>query len=163
MLRDQRGLSKLEWLGLLAILAVLLAMIPFVRETVQELTGQIYARHDEAGELTDFSVMMRGLTIAIGAVIVFVGAIWGILATNIGSRLSFLLTGVAAFGWLTISGILFVVYAPRGIRPEDIEGLNALQMRVPAIALALGSFILFLMFVVALNRYEAEETEESPG
>jgi len=32
-------------------------------------------------------------------------------------------------------------------------------MRVPAIALALGSFILFLMFVLALNLYESEAEE----
>lgn len=160
MLRDQRGLSKLEWLGLLGVIAILLAMIPFVRESVQDLVGQIYNRTDDAGELTDFSVMMRGLTIAIGAVLVFVGAGWLILATNVGSRLSFLVIGAAAFGWLTIGGTLFVAYAPRGIRPADIEGLNALQIRVPAIALALGSFILFLMFVLALNRYEAEAVDE---
>ena len=159
MVRDQRGLTSLEWLGLLGVIAVLLAMIPFVREGVQDLAGQIYNRTDDAGELTDFSVMMRGLTIAIGAVLVFVGAAWLILATNVGGRLSFLLTGAAAFGWLTIGGTLFVVYAPRGIRPADIEGLNALQMRVPAIALALGSFILFLMFVLALNLYETEAEE----
>ena len=159
MVRDQRGLTRLEWLGLLGMIAVLLAMIPFVRETVQDLAGQVYARTDDTGELTDFSVMMRGLTIAIGAVLVFVGAGWLILATNVGGRLSFLLTGAAAFGWLTIGGTLFVVYAPRGIRPADIEGLNALQMRVPAIALALGSFILFVMFVLALNLYETEAEE----
>jgi len=159
MVRDQRGLTRLEWLGLLGLIAVLLAMVPFVREGVQDLAGQVYNRTDDAGELTDFSVMMRGLTIAIGAVLVFVGAAWLILATNVGGRLSFLLTGAAAFGWLTIGGTLFVVYAPRGIRPADIEGLNAVQMRVPAIALALGSFILFLMFVLALNLYESEAEE----
>jgi hypothetical protein len=67
--------------------------------------------------------------------------------------------GVAAFGWLTISGIMFVVYAPRGIRPSDIEGLNALQVRVPAIAMAIGAFILFVMFLLALDRYEADAPE----
>ena len=159
MVRDQRGLTRLEWLGLLGMIAVLLAMIPFVREGIQDLAGQVYNRIDDAGELTDFSVMMRGLTIAIGAVLVFVGAGWLILATNVGGRLSFLLTGAAAFGWLTIGGTLFVVYAPRGIRPADLEGLNALQMRVPAIALALGSLILFVMFVLALNLYESEAEE----
>ena len=70
-----------------------------------------------------------------------------------------LITGAAAFGWLTISGILFVVYAPRGVRPVDIEGLNALQMRVPAIAMSVGSFILFLMFVLALDRYERDRSD----
>jgi hypothetical protein len=157
MSRDQRGLTKLEWLGVIGLIALLLAMIPFVRDGVQDLVGRVYARTDAAGELTDFSVMMRGVTILAGAIVVFIGAMWFILSTNIGRRLSFLLVGTAAFGWLTIGGVLFVVYAPRGLRPADIEDLNAVQMRVPAIALALGAFILFLMFLLALNRYEAEE------
>jgi hypothetical protein len=157
MIRDQRGLTRLEWLGVIGLVALLLAMIPFVRDGVQDLVGRVYNRTDAAGELTDFSVMMRGVTILAGAVIVFIGAIWFILSTNIGRRLSFLIIGTAAFGWLTIGGILFVVYAPRGLRPADIEDLNAVQMRVPAIALALGAFILFLMFLLALNRYETDE------
>lgn len=161
-INDERGLSTLEWLGLLGMIFILLGMIPFVREAGQDLVGQIYNRHDEAGNLTDFSVMMRGVTIAGGAVVVFVGSIWLVVATDVGGRLSFLIIGAAAFGWLAIGGLLFVVYAPRGIRPEDIEGLNALQIRVPAIAMAVGSFILFVMFVLALDRYEkdAEEVTE---
>ena len=156
MHRDERGLTKLEWIGLIGMIAILLAMIPFVRETVSDLVGHIYNRTDEAGELTDFSVMMRGVTIVVAAVITFIGAAWLILSTNVGTRLSFLITGVATFGWLTMSGLLFVVYAPRGIRPADIEGLSALEMRVPAIAMSVGSFILFLMFLLALDRYEKD-------
>jgi len=159
MRRDERGLTTLEWLGLLGFIALILAMIPFVRETVQDLVGVLYDRRDEAGELTDFSVMMRGVTIVIAAVITFIGAAWFILSTNVGTRLSFLIIGVAAFGWLSIAGMLFVVYAPRGIRPADIEGLNALQIRVPAIAMAIGAFILFLMFLIALDRYEKDAPE----
>lgn len=157
MIRDQRGLTRLEWLGLIGLIAILLAMIPFVRDGVQDLVGRVYNRTDAADELTDFSVMMRGVTILAGAILVFIGGMWFILSTNIGRRLAFLIVGTAAFGWLTIGGVLFVVYAPRGLRPADIEDLNALQMRVPAIALALGAFILFLMFILALNRFEAEE------
>ncbi len=156
---NQRGVSRLEWLALLGLLAILLAMIPFVRETAQELVGRIYNRVDDAGELTDFSVMMRGVTVAIAAVITFIGAIWLVLSTNLGSRLGFLIVGAAAFGWLTIGGVLFTVYAPRGIRPTDIEGLSALQVRVPAIAMAIGAFILFVMFVLALDRYERDAAE----
>ncbi len=156
---NERGVSRLEWLALLGLLAILLAMIPFVRETAQELVGRVYNRVDDPGELTDFSVMMRGVTVAIAAVITFIGAIWLVLSTNLGSRLGFLVVGAAAFGWLTIGGVLFTVYAPRGIRPEDIEGLSALQMRVPAIAMAIGAFILFVMFVLALDRYERDVAE----
>jgi hypothetical protein len=100
---------------------------------------------------------MRGIGITIGAILVFVGSVWLILYTDLGLRLSFLVSGAALFGWLTIGGALFVAYAPRGVRPANLEGLNALQMRIPAIAMTLGSLILFAMFVIALDRYENDE------
>ena len=87
---------------------------------------------------------------------VFVGAVWLVLYTDVGARLGFLLTGAALFGWLTINGVLFTVFAPRGIRPESLEGLDAFEIRVPAIAMTLGSFVLFVMFLVALDRYERD-------
>lgn len=157
MLRSERGLGTLEILGLIAMIALFLAMIPFVREGVQDIVGAVFNRHDpDTGEITDFSQMMRGLFFTVGAVVVFIGAGWLILSTNLGKHLAFLVTASAVFGWLTLSGILFVVYAPRGIRPANLEGLNAFQIRVPAIALAMGAFILFVMFVMALDRYERD-------
>ena len=155
--RSERGLGTLEILGLIAMIALFLAMIPFVREAVQDIVGAVFNRRDDAtGEVTDFSQLMRGVFFVVGAVFLFIGAGWLILSTNVGKHLAFLLTGSAVFGWLTLSGVLFVVYAPRGIRPSNLEGLNAFQIRVPAIALALGAFILFVMFVMALDRYERD-------
>ena len=154
---DQNGASSLEILGLAAFVISLLALIPFVRDTFIDFLGVIFDQRDaDTGELSDFSVAMRGFGIVAGAIFVFIGAGWFLLWTNLGKRLAFLLTGAATFGWLVINGILFIVYAPRGIRPADLEGLNAFQIRLPAIALTLGSFLLFLMFTVALTRYEAE-------
>ena len=154
--RSERGLGTLEILGLIAMIALLLAMIPFVREAVQDIVGAVFNRRDDSGEITDFSQLMRGIVLVGGSIFVFIGAGWLILSTNIGKHLAFLVTATAVFGWLTLSGILFVVYAPRGIRPSNLEGLNAFQIRVPAIALALGAFILFVMFVMALDRYERD-------
>lgn len=153
---DEQGLSSLMWLGIAFVVVSLLALIPFVRDFVVDLTGVVFDRRDDAGELTDFSVAMRGIIIAIGSVLVFVGAVWLLLYTNVGARLSFLLVGAALFGWLTINGVLFTVFAPRGIRPETLEGLDAFEIRVPAIAMTLGSFVLFVMFLVALDRYEKD-------
>ena len=153
---DERGLSTLMWLGIAFVVVSLLAMIPFVRDLVVDIVGTVFDRRDDAGELTDFSVAMRGIFIAAGAVLVFVGAVWLVLYTDVGARLGFLLTGAALFGWLTINGILFTVFAPRGIRPESLEGLDAFEIRVPAIAMTLGSFVLFVMFLIALDRYEKD-------
>ena len=157
-LRDEQGgLSTLEWLGVVSMIALLLLMIPFVREAAQDVAGAIFNRHDEAGHLTDFSQAMRGIGITVGSVAVFIGAGWFILYTDLGLRLSFLVTGAALLGWMTIGGAWFVAYAPRGVRRANLEGLNALQMRIPAIAMTLGSLILFAMFVIALDRYERDE------
>ena len=155
---EESGLSTLEWIGVLAFVAAILAMIPPVRDGVIDAFGVVFNQRDEAGELTDFSVAARGFGIAIGSIIVL-GSGFFLLYTDVGRRLAFLLTGAAVFGWLVINGILFVVYAPRGIRPENLEGLNAFQLRLPALALTLGSLILFVMFVVALDRYEADTAE----
>lgn len=154
---DESGASTLEIVGLIAFALSLLALIPFVRETVVNIIGIVFDQRDaDTGELTDFSVAMRGFGIVAGSIVVFIGSGWFLLWTNLGKRLAFLLTGAATFGWLVINGILFIVYAPRGIRPANLEGLNAFQLRLPAIAMTLGSLLLFLMFAVALTRYEAD-------
>lgn len=160
MRRDQSGMSTLEAAGLIAFVVCLLAMIPFVREWVVNAIGVVFNQVDpDTGHPNDFSVAMRGWAITLGAIIVFIGSGWFLLWTNLGQRLAFLLTGAATFGWLVINGILFIVYAPRGIRPENLEGLNAFQMRLPALAMTLGSLVLFAMFAVALTRYEADTAE----
>jgi hypothetical protein len=152
---DETGLSKLELLGLIAFVVSLLAMIPFVRDLAVNIVGVVFDQRDaDTGELTDFSVAMRGFFIVGGAAFVFIGSGWFLLWTNLGKRLAFLLTGAAVFGWLVVNGIFFIVYAPRGIRPANLEGLNAFQFRLPAIALTLAALVLFSMFAVALTRYE---------
>jgi hypothetical protein len=160
LVSDESGLSKLEWVGVVAFVAALLYMVGPIREFIVNTIGIVFGQVDEGtGEINDFSTAMRGIFIVGGAVVVFIGSGWLLLWTNLGTRLATLLTGAATFGWLTINGILFVVYAPRGIRPNDLEGLNAFQTRIPALAVTLGSFILFLMFTIALSRYERDSVE----
>lgn len=155
--RDEAGLSKLEMVGLIAFVLSLLSMVPAIRDFAVNAIGTVFGQIDEeTGHVNDFSVATRGIAVTIGAVAVFIGSGWMVLWTDVGKRLAFLLTGAATFGWLAINGILFVVYAPRGIRPANLEGLNAVQMRLPSIAMTLGSLVLFLMFTVALTRYEAD-------
>lgn len=155
--RDESGLTKLEALGLFAFVASLLSIVGPVREFVIDLIGVVFGQTDpDTGLPNEFSTAMRGFVIVGGAIIVFIGSGWLLLWTNLGKRLSFLLIGAATFGWLVINGLLFVVYAPRGIRPANLEGLNAIQTRLPAIAMTAASLVLFLMFFTALNRYEAD-------
>jgi hypothetical protein len=156
--RDESGLSSLEAVGLAAFVVSLLLLIPAFRDLTIGLIGVVFDQRDPTtGELNEFSTAMRGFAVVGGAVAVFIGSGWLLLWTDVGKRLAFLLTGAGTFGWLMINGILFVVYAPRGIRPENLEGLNAIQVRLPAIAMTAGSLVLLLMFLTALSRYEADE------
>lgn len=155
---DERGLSTLEKIGIAALLIAIISFIPVVRGWIGDAYDAIFKQVDEAtGETSSFSIAARGILITIVSIIAFTGTGFLILYTNLGKRLAFLVTGAATFGWLAIGSLLFVIYAPRGLRPANLEGLNSFQIRVPAIALTLGSLILFLMFVVALDRYEREE------
>ena len=100
------------------------------------------------------NLFVTGIILTIAAVALFYGSIYLFNYTNLGKRLGFLVTGAAVFGWLTITSMLFVVYAPRGPKPADIEGLNAFEIRIIPITYLLVSLVLFLAFLVALHQYE---------
>jgi hypothetical protein len=156
--RDESGLSSLEAVGLAAFVVSLLMLVPAVRDLTVGLIGVVFDQRDPTtGELNEFSTAMRGFGVVGAAIVVFIGSGWLLLWTDVGKRLAFLITGAGTFGWLVINGILFTVYAPRGIRPENLEGLDAIQVRLPAIAMTAGSLVLLLMFLTALSRYEADE------
>lgn len=154
--REETGLSTLEKLGIAGVVITIIAFIPPARGLIGDAYDAIFKRRDADGEITAFSIAARGILITITSLIAFVGTGFLLLYTNVGKRLAFLITGAATFGWMVIGSMLFVVYAPRGIRPGSVEGLNAFQVRIPAIALTVGSVILFVMFVLALDRYERE-------
>lgn len=157
---DERGLTSLEWLGVILLVVILLSLIPQLRAGLdwayETLVGKNNIGPD--GEPQP-GVLVRGLIVAFGAILVFAGTVFIISYTNLGRRLAFLVTGAAFFGFLSIVGLLYTLYAPRGLRPTLIEGLNAFQIRILPGALMLGSIILFAMFVAALARFEAEESE----
>ena len=95
----------------------------------------------------------------ITSIFVFLGSTWVFNATNLGKRLGFLVVGAGTFGWGIVNSILFILYAPRGPKPADLEGLNAFELRILPITFLVASTILFLMFVLALNRYETEQED----
>jgi hypothetical protein len=153
---EESGLSILEKLGIAGVIITIIAFIPPARGLIGDAYDAIFKRRDADGEITAFSIAARGILITITSFIAFIGTGFLLLYTNVGKRLAFLITGAATFGWMVIGSMLFVVYAPRGIRPGSLEGLNAFQVRIPAIALTVGSAILFVMFILALDRYERE-------
>lgn len=111
--------------------------------------------------LLSANLFITGLILTAAAVLLFYGAIYLFNHTNLGKRLALLVTGAAVFGWLTITSLLFVIYAPRGPKPDNIEGLNSFEIRVIPITYLLVCLVLFLVFLVALHQYE--ETKEAGG
>ena len=111
--------------------------------------------------LLSANVFVTGIIRFAASVLLFYGSIYLFNFTNLGKRLGFLVTGAAVFGWLTITSMLFVIYAPRGPKPENIEGLNAFEIRIIPITYMVVSAVLFLVFLVALHQYE--ETKEAGG
>ncbi len=107
------------------------------------------------------NLFVTGVLLTIGAVLLFYGSIYLFNLTNLGKRLGFLVTGAALFGWLTITSMLFVVYAPRGPKPDNIEGLSPLEIRIIPITYLLVSLVLFLVFLVALHQYEELQEKSS--
>lgn len=105
------------------------------------------------------NLLFTGIVLTVAAVLVFYGTIYLLNYTNLGKRLGFLVTGAGTFSWLTIGSILFVMYAPRGPRPVNIEGLNAFEIRIIPGAFMIASAILLTMFLVALHRYETEQDQ----
>ena len=103
------------------------------------------------------NLFVTGIVLTAAAVLLFYGSIYLFNRTNLGKRLALLVTGAAMFGWLTITSVLFVIYAPRGPKPDNIEGLNALEIRILPITFTLVSLVLFLVFLVALHQYEESQ------
>ena len=112
--------------------------------------------------LLSANVFVTGIILTVASVLLFYGSIYLFNLTNLGKRLGFLVTGAAVFGWLTITSMLFVIYAPRGPQPRGgIEGLNAFEIRILPITYLLVCLVLFLVFLVALHQFE--ETKEAGG
>ena len=156
---DERGISSFEWLGIVVAILILLSLIPQFRALLDVFYENLVGKNNIGpdGEPAP-GVLVRGIIVGVTSFVVFVGAVYFITYTNLGKRLAFLVTGAAFFGFMAIVGLLYSLYAPRGLRPASIEGLNSFQLRILPGALMLGSLILFAMFVVALNRYDQEHS-----
>ena len=111
--------------------------------------------------LLSATMFVTGIILTLVSVLLFIGSQYLFNYTNLGKKLGFLITGAATFGWLAISSMLFVVYAPRGPRPENIEGLNAFEIRIIPITWMLVSMVLFFAFLTALHQYEQTQEGES--
>jgi len=105
-------------------------------------------------DLLSANLFITGILLTAASFALFYGSIYLFNRTNLGRRLGLLVTGAAIFGWLTISSVLFVIFAPRGPKPDDIEGLNAFEIRIIPITYTLVSAVVFIAFLVALHQYE---------
>lgn len=159
--RDERGLSSLEWLGIVLAVLILLSLIPQFRAALDVFYENLVGKNNVSpdGEPAP-GVLVRGLIVAVASLAVFAGSVYLINYTNLGRRLAFLVTGTAFFGFLAVVGLLYSLYAPRGLRPTSLEGLNAFELRILPGALMVGSLILFAMFLTALNRLESESGDD---
>src|SRR5919106_1827615 len=110
--------------------------------------------------LLSANLFITGILLTLATVLLFYGSMYLLNSTNLGRRLGFLVSGAGVFGWLTITSLLFVIYAPRGPKPDNIEGLNAFEIRVIPITYLLVSLVLFVVFLVALHQYEETERAE---
>ena len=111
-------------------------------------------------EILSANLAVTGILLTVGFVVIFFGSVYLLNWTNLGKKLAFLITGAATFGWTAINSLLFVLYAPRGPRPTEFEGLNAFEIRIIPLTFMLASLILFAMFVTALSRFEEEQERE---
>ena len=74
---------------------------------------------------------LRGLLTVIIGVVILCGSVFGIMATNMGSRLAFLVAATALAGWMMLMGIVWMIYGI-GLRGPDptwqaVPGSGVLQ------------------------------------
>lgn len=74
---------------------------------------------------------LRGLLTVVIGVVILCGSVYGILATNMGGRLAFLVALTALFGWMMLMGAVWTVYGI-GLRGPDpswqaVPGQGVLQ------------------------------------
>jgi hypothetical protein len=74
---------------------------------------------------------LRGLLTVIIGVVILCGSVYGIMATNMGSRLAFLVALTALAGWMMLMGIVWAIYGI-GLRGPDpswqaVPGAGVLQ------------------------------------
>jgi hypothetical protein len=55
---------------------------------------------------------IRGILSVLVGVVVLMGSVYLLLATNVANRLGFMLALTAIFGWMTIHGLVWVIYPP---------------------------------------------------
>jgi len=74
---------------------------------------------------------LRGLLTVIIGVVILCGSVYGIMATNMGSRLAFLVAAAGLAGWMMLMGIVWMIYGI-GLRGPDptwqaVPGAGVLQ------------------------------------
>ncbi len=61
---------------------------------------------------------VRGIVIVATGVLVLMGSVYLLLATNTGARLGFVIAAAGLFGWMTVMGVVWTVFGI-GIKGEE--------------------------------------------
>jgi hypothetical protein len=74
---------------------------------------------------------IRGILITVIAITLFCGSIYAVLATNLGARLGFLVALTGLMGWMTLMGVMWMIYGI-GLKGPDpswkaVPGRTVLQ------------------------------------
>lgn len=108
-------------------------------------------------DLLSANLFVTGILLTLASIAIFYGSVFLITYTNLGKKLAFLVSMTGIFAWNTIGSLLFVIYAPRGPRPANIEGLNSFEVRIIPLTFMAVSLIIFIAFLFALNQHEATQ------
>ena len=84
----------------------------------------------------DWNIEIRAILVVGLAVVVLPGSIYMILATNLGTRLGFLVAMAGVFGWMTIMAIIFslgrlIVCFAVSVALDDPPSANPAAMPTP--------------------------------
>lgn len=84
------------------------------------MTALLAALADASGVLAAFAwdPQIRGFVIVLTSVVILVGSVYLLLATNVGAKLGFLLAFAGLTGWCAVMGWIWVVYGI-GIKGDD--------------------------------------------
>ena len=119
---DEAGLSRLEWLGIVGTIVVMSMFVPPIRGAIAD----VYIPN-----IWD-DTFASGILIGIGSFVIFGGAVYLVLYTNLGAKLGFLVAGAAC--WISAVLLAHILGRPRSTGPAFAMGAaygNTVMLGIP--------------------------------